>query len=71
MQNKTREKNTNYKKGKFVMKWILIGLFALIVIYVGVQGIRARHGLGEAKMRLAAYDEKTASLSYGKLTYLD
>ncbi|MGI6336750.1 MAG: alpha/beta fold hydrolase [Eubacteriales bacterium] len=53
------------------MVWIILGVLLLFLLYAAVQGIRTSQGLIKAQKLLANYDVKTASLSYGDVTYLD
>lgn len=53
------------------MVQIIISVLLLFLLYVAVQGIRTSHGLMKAHKRLSNYDIKTATLSYGDVTYLD
>ncbi|TAH56148.1 MAG: alpha/beta hydrolase [Sphaerochaeta sp.] len=53
------------------MVWMILGVLALVLSYVAIQGVRAAHGLARARRRLSTYDVQTAKLSYGDITYLD
>ncbi|NLL84589.1 MAG: alpha/beta hydrolase [Lentisphaerae bacterium] len=53
------------------MIWIILGILLIFLIYAAVQGIRTSHGLTKAYERLSNYNVKTATLSYGNVTYLD
>ena len=53
------------------MVWMILGVLALVLSYVAIQGVRAAHGLAQARRRLSTYDVQTAKLSYGDITYLD
>ncbi len=54
-----------------MIRTILGVLVFLFLSYATVQGIRSSHGRAKAHERLSNYDVKTASLSYGDVTYLD
>lgn len=43
----------------------------VLAIYFSVQGIRCNMAVKDCKERLATYGAKTASLSYGNMTYVD
>ena len=53
------------------MVWIILGILLLFLLYAAVQGVRTSRGLTKAYNRLSNYDVKTATLSYGNVTYLD
>ncbi len=53
------------------MVWVISGILLLFLLYAAVQGIRTSRGLMKAHTRLSDYDVKTATLSYGDVTYLD
>ncbi len=53
------------------MAWTIPGILLLLLLYAAVQGIRTSHGLAKAHERLSNYDVKTATLSYGDVTYID
>ncbi len=57
------------KSGK--MKCVLIGFWAVIVLYLLIQGIRCISGLRNAQEKLKSYEIGTATLSYGSMTYVD
>ena len=46
-------------------------VFLVLAIYLIVQGIRCGIAVRESKDRLAAYNVRTAALSYGDMTYVD
>ena len=51
--------------------YIAGGVFLVLAIYLIVQGIRCGIAVRESKDRLAAYNVRTAALSYGDMTYVD
>ena len=53
--------------------WIYIegGVFLALAIYFLVQGIRCSMEVKENKSRLATYNARTVTLSYGNMTYVD
>lgn len=53
------------------MKWFLFAFIMLIVIYFLIQGIRCIIGYNKAQEKLNIFEVKTASLSYGPMTYID
>ncbi len=63
------KKNRNAKGWK--MKWFLFAFIMLIVIYFLIQGIRCIIGYHKAQEKLNSLEVKTASLSYGPMTYID
>lgn len=56
---------------KKVMKWVFLGIASLLLLYFFVQGIRCGFAAKGAQRRLEAYHAKTATLSYGNMTYVD
>ena len=61
------------RKAWYKRMWIYITGVILIAlaIYLTVQGIRCNMAVKDCKERLATYGAKTASLSYGNMTYVD
>lgn len=61
------------RKAWYKRMWIYITGVILIAlaIYFTVQGIRCNMAVKDCKERLATYGAKTASLSYGNMTYVD
>ena len=51
--------------------YIAWGILLVLAIYLIVQGIRCGMAVKESKDRLAAYNARTAALSYGDMTYVD
>lgn len=70
MQESKSKTTRKTRRGK-IMVWIIPGILLLFLLYAVVQGIRTSHGLSKAHKRLSNYDVKTATLSYGDVTYLD
>jgi len=64
-------KTTRQKRKKIIVVRMIIGILLLFLLYAIVQGIRASRGLMEAHKHLSNYDVKTATLSYGDVTYID
>ena len=62
---------TKKKVGKKIMKWILLVLLAIFVLYFLIQGILCLIGINKANQKLKEYNVQTASLSYGDMTYID
>lgn len=62
---------TKKKVGKKIMKWILLVLLAIFVLYFLIQGILCLIGINKANKKLKEYNVQTASLSYGDMTYID
>lgn len=52
-------------------KCILAGIVCALAAYLIVQGIRCSMAVQDSSERLASYGAKTASLSYGNMTYVD
>lgn len=50
---------------------IVFGVFAVLAIYLLIQGIRCHIAVDESRERLAVYQAKTVTLSYGDMTYVD
>jgi type II secretory pathway pseudopilin PulG len=50
---------------------ILFGILAAVALYLVVQGIRCNIAVSESQERLATYEAKTITLSYGEMTYVD
>ncbi len=63
------EKNKKGRNGK--MKLLLCALSMIIVLYLGVQGVRCVVGLRNARNKLNSYETNTANLSYGSMSYID
>ena len=53
--------------------WIYIvgGILLILAVYLIVQGIRCNISVKESNERLASYNAKTVSLSYGNMSYVD
>jgi pimeloyl-ACP methyl ester carboxylesterase len=47
------------------------GIFVALIAYLIVQGIRCNIAVAQSKERLAGYNAKTVTLSYGDMTYVD
>ena len=59
------------RRCKRMWSYIAGGVFLVLAIYLIVQGIRCGIAVRESKDRLAAYNVRTAALSYGDMTYVD
>jgi pimeloyl-ACP methyl ester carboxylesterase len=66
-----KEKEKKGRSGKGKMKWFLLAILLVFILYLVIQGIRCAHGLKVARNKLSTYDHKVADLSYGSMTYVD
>ena len=66
-----KEKEKKGRSGKGKMKWFLLAILLVFVLYLVIQGIRCAYGLKIARNKLSTYDHKVADLSYGSMTYVD
>jgi pimeloyl-ACP methyl ester carboxylesterase len=57
-----------YKRMGFI---ILFGILAAVALYLVVQGVRCNIAVSKSHERLATYEAKTITLSYGEMTYVD
>lgn len=65
-------KNVNIERRKKHMGlYILLGVVALICIYLVVMGFRCNDAKQKGIERINSYNAKTIELSYGKMTYVD
>ena len=62
---------TAKRRCKRMWSYIAGGVFLALAMYFLVQGIRCGAAVRESKNRLAAYNARTAALSYGDITYVD
>lgn len=51
--------------------YLIGGILLFLAAYLLIQAIRCNQALKESRKRLAAYEAKTAHLSYGDMTYID
>ena len=51
--------------------YIVVGILLFLAVYLIVQGIRCNISVKKSKERLAGYNAKVATLSYGNMSYVD
>ena len=56
------------RRSKRMWSYIAGGVLLALAIYLIVQGIRCGMAVRDSKDRLAAYNARTAALSYGEMT---